>query len=159
MMPQASLRQKPDTTSRALHAGADVRPSEPGSVVVPQVGKPPLRFKGRRLTQHWTRMHPGPHIVIELWERKTGGFVVSHSHYSKGTLQPIGMKCATIAEAMDYLEQQCGPPRSTFETDTDLCSVLLDLQQRLGFSQQFERLAGEVLADWSDRVADRREKT
>ncbi len=148
-MPQPALRAefgRPDL-SPASWSGADLGCGDWGTVVVSRADKPPLRFKGRRLTLHWRDPFGGCRILVELWQRQAGGFVVAHSLGAGAKTDGVRLK--DMDAAMSYLEEKCQAPPDEFVAAGPPAQVFADLQRRMIFDQQFSLLVGTVLSDWA----------
>lgn len=45
-------------------------------VILTRLGKPPLRFKGCRLTHHCIQLSHDKQVQVELWQQRSGGFAI-----------------------------------------------------------------------------------
>lgn len=150
-MPQLALRagfERPELSSGA-GSGADLTPVAWGTAVVTRADKPPLRFKGRRLALHWRDPFAGRRIMVELWQRQAGGFVVAHSLGATSQAKTEGVRVKDVDAAMSYLEACCAAAPVDFVASGPPAQVLNDLQHRMVFDQHFALLVGAALADWS----------
>lgn len=130
-------------------SGADLACGAWGTAVVVRADKPPLRFKGRRLMLHWRDPSLGNRIVIELWQRQAGGFVVAHSLGGASEARTHAVRVKDLDEAMSYLEDLCAAMDDNFAASGKPAEIFIGLQQRLVFDQHFALLVGVALADWS----------
>lgn len=150
-MPQPALRADTDDPPRAADpiSGRDVAHGAWGTAIVPRIDRPPLRFKGRRLMQHWCATLGDGRIIIELWQRQAGGFVVAHSSMAATVGRTDGVRVKDLDAAMSYLEELCHTQDAELTLSGDLSTVLTTLHSRIHFDQHFARLVGTALEDWS----------
>lgn len=118
-------------------------------IVLKRRGAPPLRFQGRRLARHAVGLSDG-RIQIDLWRRKTPGFVV-------GLTSPIRLQAVsvpTLDAAMAWLEEQCSADVDASDFgDISLQSMIDRAQVGLAERAALRALAGDALDHW-DRFVD-----
>lgn len=121
-------------------------------VLQPRLGKPPLRFRRRCLSRARVQLALGDDVVIGLWQKQKGGFVVSHSIVSDSLGAVDAIAVASVAAAMDYLEGVCAVICSPGSTDlpdvSGIVELITEIARRRSFRQQFQIMAGHVLAQW-----------
>lgn len=129
-------------------SGANLIQQAPEIVVLSRYGKPPLRFKGCRLTRHWARLSSENQISIELWQQINKGFVVSYSIFDAGRFGWKSIQVSNGAEAADCLENVCANLDPAAIRVHEKNWLWVDLHFRLCFAQRFNLLVSDVLTDW-----------
>lgn len=143
--PEMSGRTIGETNARV---GADLVSGPVSMVVFPRKDKPPLRFKGARLTHHWMCLSREITIEIELWRQGTKGFVIVYSVLDACKLGSRVIQVSNLAEAADCLENICANLDATMIQPLAMQIAWADLHLHLCFKQQFAQLVADVLADW-----------
>lgn len=118
------------------------------SVMCRRRNRPPLRFKGVLAARHSQGTRDGE-IIIELWQRKTPGFVV---HLSLNGESDAASRDA-LEDAMGWLEAQCdrviGP-----DSFDDLASLLQYAQRQIRARAALRVLAGQALDAWDRDLSE-----
>lgn len=115
-------------------------------VVCRRQNGPPLRFKGIHLTRH-ARALPGGEVSIDLWRRKTPGFVVSVTDVAG----PDASSHTTIDAAMQWLENRCAAARHGANDATTLAAILDHTPRQIAAHNALRELAGAAMDAW-DRL-------
>ena len=152
-MPQNQHQDTPSpATDKGVHdwtpTGAILSTGEQTMAVLLRHGKPPLRFKGRRLTHHWTQLSPTMVIDIELWHQLSKGLVVSYSILSDGSIVRKSIQISDYDEAADCLENICANLDATTIKHDEFDGLWSALHLHLCFKQKFKLLVADVLSDW-----------
>lgn len=129
-------------------AGATLSPGNQEMAVLLRIDKPPLRFKGRRLTRHWQRLSHDMTLSVELWRQLNKGFVLSYSVLNQNKIGQKAIQISNVEEATDCLENVCANLAVPFTNTADISKIWTELQLHLCFKQRFTVLVGCVLADW-----------
>lgn len=133
---------------RDARSGAALTVGEVGLMVFPRHNKAPLRFKGRRLAYHWTRLSRDAVICVEIWQKVKKGFVLFYSYLDDGEIGNRAIEVSNLDEATDCLENICKnlePPLAKGEFDGMLRT---DVHLHRSFRRAFPILTADVLADW-----------
>jgi hypothetical protein len=109
-------------------------------VVVGRIGKPPLRYKGRK-TLGIVRGHS---LFIDVWSRLKGDYVLAYSDFVAGQIKPQAIVASDLNVVAQLLEDLCEQP--VFTQVKAFPIVLADMLQTLRYQQQFAILVGEFLA-------------
>ena len=117
-------------------------------VVLSRPGKPPLRFKGHRLTGHHRLLWNGLPIKVALWQQAKKGFVISYSYLVGSRVSDRAIQVSDLDEATDCLENVCASLDTSRLMAGNADRLWLDLQLHLCFRQHFQLLVADVLADW-----------
>lgn len=118
-------------------------------VVLTRLGKPPLRFKGCRLTHHSIQLSYDKQIQVELWQQRSGGFAICYSTLAEGVIGSRVIQVCNLAEANDCLENICTNVANPVVRTAPVPHLWTELYQELCFKQQFSLLVADVLSDWS----------
>lgn len=146
---QSKVDQNDDVTiGDSPQSGCTLVPGDEEMVVLSRVDKPPLRFKGLRLTHHWRRLSPDLTISVALWQQINKGFVISYSVLHRGKIGQRAIQITDLEEATDCLENVCTNISVPVTPAQDVSKMWEDLQLHLCFKQRFSMLVGSVLADW-----------
>ncbi|MEL6620745.1 MAG: hypothetical protein AAFP16_17860 [Pseudomonadota bacterium] len=135
--------------SHWLAQHSDAAPAPDWAVVVlSRQAKPPLRFKGRRLSLHEASLWGSVLIKVELWQQAKKGFVISYSYLAAAQISDKAIQVSNLAEATDCLENVCANLDVSRMQVVRQDQLWLDLQLHLSFRQRFHMLVADVLADW-----------
>jgi len=115
------------------------------SVVCRRQNGPPLRFKGIHLTRH-ARALPGGEVSIDLWRRKTPGFVVTVTDVTG----PDASSHTTIDAVMQWLEDRCALRHGATDATT-LAAILDHTPRQIAAHNALRELAGAAMDAW-DRL-------
>lgn len=137
-----------ERTDCDARGGANLSYGDPEVVVLLRHGKPPLRFKGRRLTRHWISLSVENQISVELWQQINKGFVISFTICDSGQLGRKSIQVTNCAEATDCLENVCANLNPIAVPVNERKWSWADLHMHLCFAQKFNLLVADVLADW-----------
>ncbi len=88
------------------------------------------------------------HIAIELWRKKSGGFVIG----LKANDVEDAASLADMNDAMDWLEDRCAPDDLHMAATQSLGS-LLDAPFSVAALRTLRCLAGEAMDAWDQMVA------
>lgn len=136
-MPQAHHQNDKQTTKEA--------PDLWEMAVIPRAGQPPLRFKGQRRGVMHRPLSADAGLLIALWARRKGDFVLAYSDVAGGHARPQAMVFADQSQAIDHLEAVCAVA-AVLTPQTDLPVALSDALNAMRLQQEFAILVGDFLA-------------
>jgi hypothetical protein len=120
------------------------------ATIVKRRSAPPLRFQGRHLARH-TSGRSDTDVTIDLWRRKTPGYVVAITSARTAN----GASVATLDQAMSWLEMECAAPVTAIDPadETSLADMIDEAGRGLATQRALRWLAGEAMDHW-DRMND-----
>lgn len=116
------------------------------NIVTKRVGAPPLRFKGRKLSQVVDGPQP-VQISITLWVRKSKGFTVAVTMGEVGT----SASADTVDDAMSWLECYCD---SFAEHSANTSTSFVKLYNDLATERALRITVGVALDRWDQLAKD-----
>ena len=116
-------------------------------VTVKRASGPPLRFRGRRIDSCETALGDGRTLSITLWERKSGGVVLSVVTLRGRTLIEDSAAHDSLTKAALWLEDVAAPaPAVVARFEQALAERVRTIDAR----RRFAILAGQALGQWSE---------
>ncbi len=103
---------------------------------------PPLRYKGRIVARARVAFVRTQSIVIEIWSRNRGGFVLVYSVFGSGKLETDALVLPSLERCITRLETIC----DRLESQLQHSQMSIKYLSALRFRQAFEILVGEFLA-------------
>lgn len=143
-------RDDATASQRVAAFGADLRPMAWEQVSLARLSGDPLSFPARQIARHWNRLYTREAVTISLWQRKKAGYAVSFTTCVAGRLLIQSSIVDSVGDAICLLEDYCARLPEPAPMPEYLMESILQLQRIVEFSDVFQALAGEALADWMD---------
>lgn len=147
------------TRTDILLAYADTLSAEQSDwcdVTLHRFTRPDIQFSGRRIYVIERAVNRILLAHISLWKARKGGFVLSWSDLSDGSIVRYAVKLKSLSDVMDHLEDICASQMALADApwlhargwQTMTLTFVSDLQKKMGFQRIFLAIASEALSVW-----------